>query len=83
MYAVFEEPLVKAIRRQNRWNVDETGVMDGINFPGVFLGPSEKKRAVKKKTQGKSDWRSIIECISAEGNALPPAVIFGGKNVQQ
>ena len=37
MYAVFEEPLVKAIRPQNRWNVDETGVMDGINFPGVFL----------------------------------------------
>ena len=82
MYAVFEEPLVKAIRPQNRWNVDETGVMDGINFPGVFLGPSEKKRAVKK-SQGKSDWRSIIECISAEGNALPPTVIFGGKNVQQ
>ena len=82
MYAIFEEPLVKVIRPQNRWNVDETGIMDGINFPGLFLGPSEKQQAVKK-SQGKSDWRSIIECISAEGNTLPPTVIFSGKNVQQ
>ena len=82
MYAVFEEPLVQAIRPQNRWNVDETGIMDGITFPGLFIGPSDKKKATKK-SQKRSDWRSIIECVSAEGNALPPTVIFEGKNVQQ
>ena len=48
MYAVFDEPMVKAIRPQNRWNVDETGIMDGITFPGVFIGPSDKKRATAK-----------------------------------
>jgi hypothetical protein len=82
MYAIFEEPAIKAIRAQNRWNVDETGIMDGQNRPGYFLGRAETKDC-QVKTQKRSDWRSIIECISAEGNALPPTVIFSGKNVQQ
>ena len=81
MYAVFDEPLVQAIQPQNRWNVDETAIMDGITFPGLFIGPLDKKAT--KKFQKRSDWRSIIECISAEGNALPPIVSFEGKNVQQ
>ena len=82
MYAIFEEPAIKAIRAQNRWNVDETGIMDGQNRPGYFLGRAETNDC-QVKTQKRSDWRSIIECISAEGNALPPTVIFSGKNVQQ
>ena len=56
--------------------------MNGITFPGLFIRPSYKKRATAK-SQKRSDWRSIIECISAEGNALPPTVIFEGKNIQQ
>ena len=82
MYVVFEEPIIKSIRAQNKWNIDDTGIMDGIDRPGCFLGCSEEKD-VAVKTQKRSDWRSIIECISAEGNALPPTVIFNGKDIQQ
>ena len=81
LYAIFEEPLIKAIRPANRWNVDETGVMEGILRPGIFLGTENATSLIK--TQQRSDWRSIIECVSAEGNWLPPTIIFGGKNVRQ
>ena len=52
MYAVFDEPLVKAIRPQNRWNVDETGIMDGITFPGLFIGPSDKSEQLQNRKKG-------------------------------
>jgi hypothetical protein len=56
--------------------------MDGQNRPGYFIGHAESKNK-EVKTQKMSDWRSIIECVSAEGNAVPPVVIFSGKNIQQ
>jgi len=28
MYAIFEEPIMKAIRAQNRWNIEEAGIID-------------------------------------------------------
>lgn len=70
MYAVFQEPLLKAIRPQHRWDMDETGITDGIVCPGAFFGPAEARKATVK-TQKRSDWRSVMECISAEGNSLP------------
>ena len=73
MYAVFDEPLVKAIRPQNRWNVDETGIMDDITFPGLFIGPSDNKRptAIDHRVYFRRG-----QCSSAHGH-------FEGKNIQQ
>jgi hypothetical protein len=81
-FATLDEPLVKAIRPQNRWNVDETGIMEGQGREKTVIGPSNQKQAIVK-TQKRSNWTSIIECISPEGNYLPPVVIFSGKAVQQ
>ena len=81
-FLVLEEPLLKQIRPSNRWNMDETGIMEGILREQKVLGPSSAKTAVKK-VQKRNKWTSIIECVSAEGNWLPPTVIWCGKSVQQ
>ena len=75
-------PLVIAILPANRYNMDEFGLMEGQGLNGLVVGCSHT-RAVQRKTPGSRAWTSFIECISATGSALPPAVIFKGKSVQQ
>jgi 4-hydroxybenzoate polyprenyltransferase len=62
--------------------MDEYGLMEGQGTNGMVVG-SVKTRAVQRKDPGSRAWTSFIECISATGVALPPAVIFKGKSVQQ
>ena len=62
--------------------MDEAGLLEGAGSNGLVLGGSEK-RSVRKKQPGSRAWTSFIECISAQGHALPPLVIFKGKTVQQ
>lgn len=62
--------------------MDEYGLMEGQGTNGLVVGSSET-RAVQRKDPGSRAWASFIECISATGVALPPAVIFRGKSVQQ
>lgn len=76
-----QEPLIRHIRSANRWNIDETGLMEGAGGNGKVIGCAKRRFAVKKAS-GSRIWTSILECVSAEGNFLPPAVIFTGKNVQ-
>ena len=66
----------------NRYNMDEAGLLEGAGSNGLVLGGT-KKRSFRKKQPGSRAWTSFIECISAQGHALPPLVIFKGKTVQQ
>jgi 4-hydroxybenzoate polyprenyltransferase len=77
-----ELPLIKAIRAENRWNMDEAGIMEGQGENGLVVGSAEK-RFIQKKQPGSRAWTSFIECISATGRALRPLVMFKGKSVQQ
>ncbi|KAK1837407.1 transposase, partial [Colletotrichum chrysophilum] len=71
-----------AIKASNRYNMDETGVLEGRGSNGLLLGSSDT-RFIRKKKPGSRAWTSLIECISATGKALPPLAIYKGKNVQQ
>ena len=75
-------PEIKAIKASNRYNMDETGILEGQGSNGLVLGSSET-RSVRKKQPGSRAWTSLIECISATGRSLPPLVIYKGKTVQQ
>lgn len=75
-------PAVRDIPPECRWNMDETGIMEGFGINGLVVGSAERKSIPVKSPQSRV-WTSIVECISATGNALPPAVIFRGKTVQQ
>jgi hypothetical protein len=75
-------PDIKAIKPENRWNMDEAGIMEGMGDNGLVVG-SVHTRFVQKKQPGSKAWTSFIECISALGKSLFPLVIFKGKSVQQ
>jgi 4-hydroxybenzoate polyprenyltransferase len=73
---------VAAVKPENRWNMDEAGIMEGMGSNGLVLG-CRGSRGVVRKMPGNKAWTSFIECISATGEALPPLVIFKAKTVQQ
>jgi 4-hydroxybenzoate polyprenyltransferase len=75
-------PAIATIKPENRYNIDESGIMEGYGANGLVVGSSER-RSIQKKQPGSRVWTSFIECISATGNALLPLVIFKGKSVQQ
>lgn len=75
-------PAITAIKPENRWNMDEAGIMEGQGENGLVVGNREK-RAILKKQPGSRAWTSFIECVSATGSSIPPLVIFKGKTVQQ
>lgn len=77
-----EHPEVRPIKPENRWNMDEAGVIEGQGSNGLVLGSRNTKPIIKKQPGGRG-WIIFIECISAAGQALPPLVIYKGKSVQQ
>ncbi|KAL8299266.1 hypothetical protein RB593_009249 [Gaeumannomyces tritici] len=77
-----EVPAVKAIKPENRYNLDECGLMEGLGSNGLVLGIRGCK-PLQKKAFGTRGWTTIIECISATGKALDPLVIFKGLSVQK
>jgi len=74
-------PIIQAIKPEDRWNMDETGIMEGLGTNGLVLGSSEKKMTLKKHPRSRS-WTTIVECILATGIALTPLVIFKGESLQ-
>jgi hypothetical protein len=77
-----DHPEIRAIKYANTWNADEIGLMMGIGDNEMVFGDSHRK-FLQSKDGGSREWVSIIECISAGGQTLPPLVIFAGKHVQQ
>jgi hypothetical protein len=75
-------PVISSIKPENRWNMDESGIMEGLGVNGLVVGSSQR-RSIQKKQPGSRAWTSFIECVSASGKALLPLVIFKGKSVQQ
>ena len=73
-------PTISGIKPENQWNMDKSGIMEGIGANGLVVGSSERQ-SIQRKQPGSRAWTSFIECISASGNALPPLVIFKGKSV--
>ncbi|RYP61877.1 hypothetical protein DL771_009966 [Monosporascus sp. 5C6A] len=78
----FELPAIKAIKWRNRFNADEIGMMEGMGENGLVLGEAFRK-FVLLKDAFKRQWVTIIACVSADGRALLPLVIFNGGDVQQ
>lgn len=72
---------IKAIKPENRWNMDEAGTAAGQGSNGLAVG-SANIEVVRRQDPGDREWTSFIECISAVGRAIPPLVIFKGKWVQ-
>jgi hypothetical protein len=79
---LFERTRIRlGIRAEDTWNMDETGKALGVCANTRVLASSQKKKAYHQSPENR-EWASIIECMSASGKKLRPAVIFKGKNLQ-
>jgi len=61
------------------YNVDETGMSLDQQPPKVVVKKGQKK--VRYRTSGTKSQITVIGCVSAAGQALPPFVIFDGKSL--
>jgi hypothetical protein len=75
-------PELTEILPNNRWNMDEVGLCEGIGTNGLVVGQSGKSYTFKQQL-GTRTWTSIIESCNALGTKLPPLVIFKGLSLQQ
>jgi 4-hydroxybenzoate polyprenyltransferase len=71
-FQLLQLPAIKDIPKENRYNMDECGVMEGQGHNGLVLGNAEKS-VVLQKNPGSRIWTTIVECISADGRALTPS----------
>jgi len=68
------------IEPQDIYNMDETGFSIGsIKATRVIIDRTQNIRY--SAYPGRQEWVSVIECISMDGSALPPLVIFKGKTL--
>ena len=76
-----EIPAIKAIPASQRWNMDETSIMEGYGLNGYVIG-NAKSRKIQGKQPGLRAQTIILECISAIGASMRPAIAYKGKSVQ-
>ena len=68
-------PLLKGIDPRHLSNMDEMGVMEGQGINGLCVGKAETNEAKSKFPENRV-WITLIECVTAAGQSLPPLVIF-------
>ena len=73
---------IRDIPAKHRYNADEFGLMEGVGDNSMVFGKLYRKYILLKDLL-KRQWITILAYISADARALPPLVIFCGKNVQQ
>ena len=61
------------------YNVDETGMPLNHSAPKIITRRGQKK--VRYRTSGNKSQVTIIGCVSATGQAIPPFVIFDSKSL--
>lgn len=71
----------KGVGRARVFNVDEHGVAEGETKHGKVVWTSLSRFSTVSKSDSRT-WVSIIETISATGQALTPVVILTGENLQ-
>jgi 4-hydroxybenzoate polyprenyltransferase len=71
---------IKAIKGENRYNINKAGIIKGIEDNGLVV-KSTNKRFIQKKHSRSKAWTSFIKSINATGKALYPLVIWKGKLV--
>jgi helix-turn-helix, Psq domain/Tc5 transposase DNA-binding domain len=63
---------------ENIYNMDEKGIQMGIGKRTLVLVDRDQK-TVNQVEDGNRELVTVIECVSADGSALHPSVIYKGK----
>lgn len=83
-FVILEIPEIKAIKRENQYNMDKCDIMEGQGHNGLVLCRADAgRRLITVTNLGSRTWTTIVKCISADGRFFTPLVIFKGRSVQQ
>ncbi len=63
------------------YNVDETGVPLDHKPPNIVVRKDQKK--VRYRISGNKKQITVVGCVNAAGQAIPPFVIFDTKNLNR
>lgn len=61
------------------YNFDETGFQMGVASTAKVITGAERSRRPVSVQPGNCNWITAINCICADGQCLPPVIIFEGK----
>jgi hypothetical protein len=61
------------------YNFDETGFQMGVISTAKVITGAERSRKPVSVQPGNREWVTAIDCICADGQSLPPVIIFEGK----
>lgn len=81
-FRILSLPEVKDIRPENRYIVNEAGIIQGMGANGLVHGNLERKVAYSKNLDAEL-WTTIVESISATGKVLSPFVSVKGKKIKR
>ena len=68
------------IQDEDTYNFDETGFMMGQISHGTVVRGADRRGRPKMVQQGNREWVTVIQGVGAIGWAIPPFIIFAGKN---
>jgi hypothetical protein len=61
------------------YNFDETGFQMGVISTAKVITGAERSRRPVSVQPGNREWVTAIDCICADGQSIPPVIIFEGK----
>jgi hypothetical protein len=62
------------------YNFDETGFLMGQISSEMVITSTERRGKPRVAQQGNREWVTVIQAVGSHGNAIPPYIIFAGKN---
>lgn len=68
------------IQDEDTYNFDESGFMMGVIGSQHVVTASERRGRPKLVQPGNREWVTVIQGICAAGWAIPPFIIYAGKN---
>ncbi len=71
----------KGILRKNIYNMDESGFSIGSSASTRVIIDTQTSGTQYSAHLGRQEWVSVLECISADGNTIPPLMIFKGTGI--
>ena len=80
-FDAFQDTITKYnIKPENIYNMDESGFSIGkIEASRIIINSTICQRY--QANPGRQEWVSVVECICLDGTAIPPLVIFKGKDL--
>ncbi len=68
------------IAEEDIYNFDEAGCQMGVISTAVVITGAERRSRPKTVQPGNREWVTIIQGVNCQGWAIPPFIIFAGKN---